>query len=107
MKQVIDEILLEEKKARERVEAAREEAKRIRLKADQESRKVLDQSRQKTQEQVKELLEKTRSEAESEREKILNEAREAGDGLWQEKAGEIEKIINRLFEMTLKKPDKE
>ena len=45
MKQVIDEILLEEKKARERVEAAREEAKQIRLKSDEESRNILDQSK--------------------------------------------------------------
>jgi V/A-type H+-transporting ATPase subunit G/H len=106
MKQVIDEILLEEKQARERVEAAREEAKQIRLKSDQESRKILDQSRQETQEEVKALLEKTRSEAEKEREAILNKAKKAGDTLWQEKAERIDKTLKRLFQLAIKKSDK-
>ena len=106
MKQVIDEILLEEKKARERVEAAREEAKQIRLKSDEESRNILDQSRQKAQEGVKTLLEKTRSEAEKERETILNKAKKAGDTLWQEKADMIDKTLQQLFQMVIEKSDK-
>jgi V/A-type H+-transporting ATPase subunit G/H len=106
MKKVIDEILLEEKNARERVEAAREEAKQIRLKSDQESRRILDQSRQNTQEEVKTLLEKTRGEAEKERESILSKAKKAGDTLWQEKAEIIDKTLNRLFEMIIRKSDK-
>ena len=107
MKQVIDEILQEEKKARERVEAAREEAKAIRLNADKEAKTIMDQSRSKTQDQVKTLLEKARTEAEIERDTILSEAKQAGDALWKEKAGEIDRMVDRLFQIIITKSETE
>lgn len=99
MKQVIEEILKEEKAARDRVSEAREEAKKIRLEAENAARQQELNVREAAMQESKELLQDAEKKAEKEKEATLKNASEDVDGLWISKKAVIEKHVDALFQL--------
>ena len=104
MKEVIEAILEDEKKAREHVEAARQEAKDMRLKAEEKTGKIVSKAKDEAQIESKTLLENARINAEKEKTETLKKAAQASELLWEEKSDRIQQIIDHLFLMITKKP---
>ena len=103
MKKVIENILEEEKKARERVEKAREEAKQIRLEAETKSQQMLDNARKKGMEESKALIVKAEEEAQRQKKDELRTARQQSVSLWADKKKAITQTVEILFQMVLGK----
>ncbi|MBN2104006.1 hypothetical protein JW835_08215 [bacterium] len=97
MKEVIEEILQEEKAARERVEKARENAKNIRLEAEKKSRNIVSKAHEQSQVEGKKLIENARKDAENEKIRAIEEAIRAGETLWDEKKEKIDKTVDKIF----------
>ena len=103
MKKVIENILEEEKKARDRVEKARERAKQIRLEAETKSQQILDDARIKGMEESKALLAKAEEEAQKQKEEELQKARQQSQSIWTDKKEVIEQTVEILYRMVLGK----
>jgi len=101
VKKVIETILEEEKKARERVEAAREKAKQIRIEAEIESQKILAETRQKGVEEAKALVNQAESDARKQKDGELAQASQLGESLWTEKKEVIGQTVEVLFRKVL------
>jgi len=101
MKEVIEEILEEEKKGRERIEQAKEKAKRIRIKAEEDSQHMVTTAREKAQEEAKMLMVRVEEEANKQRERELQKAAQNGESLWDKKKKKIEETVEALFRMVL------
>lgn len=103
MKKVIEDILEEEMKARERVEKAREKAKQIRLEAETKSQQILDDTRKTGMEESKALLAKAEEEAQKQKEQELQKARRQSQSIWTDKKKVIEQTVEILYRMVLGK----
>ena len=103
VKKVIENILEEEKKARDRVEKARERAKQIRLEAETKSQQILDDARIKGMEESKALLAKAEEEAQKQKEEELQKARQQSQSIWTDKKEVIEQTVEILYRMVLGK----
>lgn len=101
MKEVIENILEEEKKARERVEKAREKAKQIRLEAETESQQILDDARKAGMEESKALVAKAEEEAQQQKEEELQKARQQSQSIWTDKKKAIDETIQILYRMVV------
>lgn len=101
MKEVIEEILQEEKEARHRVETAREEAKKIRLNAEAMSKKILAEAQSEAGIESKKILNQAKENAENERIQKLSDAEKASGSLWEEKADLINQTISDLVDMII------
>lgn len=101
MKEIIEKILEEEKQARERVDGAREKAKQIRIEAEKESKKILEEIQQKGREEAKALIAQAEGEAKEQREEELRGAARLDQTLWNEKKQDIEDTVEVLFRMVL------
>lgn len=103
MKEVIESILEEEKKARELVEAARQEAKELRIKTDDETKALIAQAQSGAQLEVKKMLGETRENAEKEKVDSLKKAIESSMSVWEEKSAQIRLSVDRIFTMITKR----
>lgn len=101
MKEVIAEILEEERKGRERVANARDQAKRIREAAEKESKQVLSESKTTLRKEAEAIIARSESEAQREKEKELKATEGAGQKLRENKKREIEKAVDSLFKKVL------
>ena len=101
MKEVIEDILDEEKKARERVEQAKEKAKQIRLKAEEDAKHILQEAKEEGKEEANVLIARAEKEAEKEKEKQLTAAARISQSLWEKKQKEIKETVEILFNMVL------
>ena len=101
MKKVIEDILAEEKKARERINEAREKAKQNRISAEEEAIKILADARRKGVEESKVLMAQAEEEAQKEKDKELKKASRLTESLWTEKGKAIEHTIEVLCRMVL------
>ena len=105
MKEIIEEILIEEKKARERVAHAKEKAKEIRLAAEEKARKLIEDTRKSAQDGCKAIIEKAELEAALEREEMLKKTAHHSQNIWKEKKKEIEETVDILFDRVIEKKD--
>jgi V/A-type H+-transporting ATPase subunit G/H len=103
LKEVIESILEEEKKARELVEAARQEAKQLRLKTDEETKALITQAQSEAQLKAKKMLSETRENAEKEKVDSLKKAVESSMSVWEEKSEQIRLAVDRIFTMITKR----
>ncbi len=101
MKEVIVEILEEEKKARERVAEAQKKAKAIRESAGEESKRLLSDAKIQLQKESKAILAKAETEAQKQKEKELKDSEGIGAKLWDGKKREIQTAVDALFHMVL------
>jgi vacuolar-type H+-ATPase subunit H len=101
VKKVIETILEEEKKARDRVEAAREKAKQIRIEAETESQKILAEARQKGMEEAKTLVNQAESDAHKQKDGELAQASQLSESLWTEKKNTIDQTVEILYKKVL------
>ena len=101
MKQVIAEILDEEKEARRRVEEAGEKARTIRLKAEEDAKRRSASIREKAQKEATETVTRAEAEAQKEREKAHAEASQKGKMVWKDKEKEIRGAVDKLFKIVL------
>lgn len=103
MKKVVENILEEEMKARERVEKAREKAKQIRLEAETKSQQILDNTRKNGMEESKALLVRAEEEAQNQKEKELQKAHRQSQSIRTDKKIVIEQTVEILYRMVLGK----
>ena len=103
LKQVIEEILKEEKIARDRVSAARDEAKKIRLDAENEAKKLETETREKAMKDARDILIKAEQDAEKEKQIILKTASVDMESVWSSKKELINQNVNRLFQIIFKR----
>ena len=101
MKKVIETILEEEKKARDRVEAAREKAKQIRIEAEAESQKILAEAHQKGMEESKSLVNQAEAEARKKKNEELAQTSQLSESLWTEKKEVIGQTVEVLYRKVL------
>ena len=101
MKEIIENILEEEKAARERVENAREKANQIRLDAESESREIITDAQEKGIKDSKSLIEKARVDAEKEKAQEMEKITQTGESIWDEKKSQVNEIIDVLFQKIL------
>lgn len=101
MKKVIETILEEEKKARDRVEAAREKAKQIRIEAEKESQEILAEARQKGMEESKALVSQAEEDARKQKNEELAKASQLNESLWTEKKKAIDQTVEVLYRKVL------
>jgi vacuolar-type H+-ATPase subunit H len=99
VKEIIEQILQEEREAHERIEKAREQAKKIRLQKEAEAQEIISQKRESTRKKSRLLIKK----AESDEEKIMKEeSSEEVDRVqkvWQKNKKEFEMLTDELFQM--------
>ena len=101
MKRIIEDILTEEKMARERVDQAREKARQLRIDAENKSKKILAEARQKGLEASKSLIHRIEEEAGQKKEKELQESTRMLESLWTDKEQIIAETIEDLYKMVL------
>lgn len=101
MKEVIEEILQEEKEARQRVESAREEAKKIRINAEEASGKLVKKVRDEAQIESQKIIEQAKKDAENKKAQALSDEARASESQWDEKKDAITKTIQELFGMII------
>ena len=101
MKEIIEDILEEEKKARERVLQARECAKQIRLDADLNVKAMAEEARKNAQETSKALVQQAKLEANEEREEALSNTSDLFQTIRSEKKEIIDQTMDVLFRMIL------
>jgi len=101
MKQIIDEILEEEKAARQRIQQVRDEAKTIRMKADDEARRIVETTRESVKQDMVKNLKQAEEQAQAERNDLLAEAAQQTQSLWDEKRSEIEQTLNDLYRLVV------
>jgi len=102
VKEVIEEILEEEKKARERVAEAREKAKQIRMEADEKASVLLDETREKARQEAELLVREMEEKAIGARDRELAEASDSETNLWQTRKEDMKDIVHVLFQMALR-----
>ena len=103
MKEVIENILEEEKMARERVEEARNKAKQIKLDAEEEAKKILEQARVNGTAEARELLIQVEKEAQQEREAELKKAKKTMLSMWGADSKGSRDLVKRLLQKILGK----
>jgi vacuolar-type H+-ATPase subunit H len=101
MKEIIQEILEAEKTARERVEAVREKAKEIRLKAEKDADTLLSEAREKGRRDARALLGKTEKGAQKEKEQMLQTAAQSGESILPRDGNTGEDIFEGLYRMLI------
>ncbi|HEX9933623.1 MAG TPA: hypothetical protein VGB38_00385 [bacterium] len=101
MKEVIAEILEEEKKARERVAEAQEKARQILKSAEAELRRIAVENTARIQKETAAILAKAESEALKQKEQDLKSVEGTGDRLWDSKTKGIKSAVDALFDMVL------
>jgi vacuolar-type H+-ATPase subunit H len=101
VKEVIAEILEEEKKARERVAEAQEKARQILKSAEAESRRITVENTARIQKETAAILAKVEKDTLEQKEQDLNGIEGAGDRLWESKKKGILSAIDGLFNMVL------
>lgn len=99
MKELIEEILEEETTARKRVAEAKEEAKRMRLAAEEKARDITAKVQEKVQSECRELIDNARIAAEKEKAKQLEKALKAGETLWDKKKEKVDLTVDSIFGM--------
>ncbi len=101
MKEIIEEILEEEKKARERIDSAKEKARQMRIEAEEKARQIRIEAREKTLKEVKTFVTKAEREAQKQKEEELQQAYHKIQSLWEEKKRGFNKTVKVLFQMVL------
>ena len=101
MKEIIEDILEEEKKAQRRIEETRENAKKIRLQADEEAKQIMEDARNNADQAAQVIIHQAETNAQEERDRILKEETELDKELWDKKKKIIEKTIDHLFQMVI------
>ncbi len=99
MKQIIDEILEEEKAARQRVQQARDKAKTVRMQAEEEAGRITETARDSVRQDIAKKLKQAEEQAHSEREALLKETAQQTESIWDEKKKEIEQTLNDLYHL--------
>ena len=101
MKEIIENILEEENCARKRVEEAKEKARSIRLRTEEDAQKVLSDARVTGQKDAKDLLQKAEMEANNEKEKIIKQRAISQDLLLTQKKKALDQTVDLLLKMVL------
>ncbi|MCJ7812821.1 hypothetical protein MUP95_05815 [bacterium] len=101
MKEIIEEILEEEKKARERIDSAKEKARQMRLETEEKARQFRAEAREKTLKEVKAFIAKTEREAQKQKEEELQQAYAKIQLLWGGKKEKFKQTVRVLFQMVL------
>ena len=102
MKEIIEDILEEEKKARERLDRARDESKKIRLEAEEKNKTMIAEARRKAQEEAKAYVEKAEAEARQARDTQLDLVKKAAETMWDDKKEKIDEAVEALTAIVLK-----
>jgi len=101
LKEIIENILEEEKAARDRVEDARKKVKQIRINAETESRKMISAAQEKGVKDSKAFIKKVQEDAQKEKEQEMEKITQTGESLWEEKEAQVKGIIDVLFKNIL------
>ncbi len=101
MKEAVQRILETEKQVRESIERAHADSQTIVRAAEERSRKVEDEVRQKAVHEAQELLERMKREAEEERARQIEKAQGGSVDLVGKKAAEIEVATERVTNLIL------
>ena len=98
MKEIIDKILEEEKKAEAIVEQARQDAREMKIKAEKEAEELISESRRQAAVQYKKIIEEARKKAGKDREAELEAVKNANETLIK---SDLDKLVNRAFKRLL------
>jgi vacuolar-type H+-ATPase subunit H len=101
VKEVIVEILEEEKKARERVAEAQAKAKQIRESAETEAKRLTTEAKTGLQREIAAVLSTAESQAQKQKEKDMKQADDTGAKLWESKGKKIQAAVNEMFQAAL------
>ena len=107
MKEIIADILDEEKRAREHVQQAREKAKQLRLDAEVKAKAIVEEARKKAKEESRTLIDHAETEAIRLREEEMGKTTEMQHAIRTGKMKVIDQTVDILFRMVLGEESKE
>ncbi len=102
MKEIILEVLKEERDAEERLKSARKEAEKIVSEAKKKAQLLIEESKQKINAEVVQKKTEVEQEYLAEKENILRAVRENVNAFYQKKRKDIPKIVNYIFQQVIK-----
>ena len=97
MKELIEQILEEEKRARELVEDARLKSRQMRLDQDAKAQSLLSEERETARKEGKDRIASGEAEAEKEKERLLNQISRDMDDWMKKNQKAIESASNKIF----------
>ena len=107
MKEIVEKIVEEEKKARKQVEEVKEEAKKLRIKAEQEAESIIKEIRENCKQETKDMLNRAEEEALAQKKVELDKSVTSVEKLWEERSKEVKNIIEELFTLIIEKDHRE
>lgn len=105
MKEVIEEILLTEKQARDKVTEARDKAKSMRLEAEKKAQTILTDAKEKAKEETAERIKQAEAQAEKQKSEALETSSAGYDALLKSKEQMINDTLDAMFQLVLGKAD--
>ena len=101
LKEIIEEILEEEKKARERINSAQEKAKQMRVEAEEKAKEIRTKARKEAIEEAKAFIAHTEAEAQRLKEEELQQTYKKIQSLWSKKQEPFKKAVDVLSRIVL------
>ena len=96
-----EDILEEEKKARERIDSAKEKAKQMRIEAEEKAKEVRTKARKEAIDEAKAFIAKTEEEAQKQKEEELQQAYKKIQSLWSKDQEPFKKAVDALSRILL------
>ena len=97
MKEYINEIVAAEKKAHQDIEKARDDAKRVRLRAEEEAEDLIRKTREQGISEKQKRLKEAEAEARAKKENMLNEAETDPATFMDSHESRVQSVVTRLF----------
>jgi len=85
------------------VEEVKEEAKKIRIEAEQEADKIINEIRESCKQKTKDLLKQAEKDAFAQKKKELDKSVTSAENIWEGRKKEVENTINELFALIIEK----
>lgn len=101
MKEIVEQIVQQEEKAREEVETAKVEAKKKRLEAEQEADRIIRDIQMSSKQETRDLFQKAENEALAQKEQELNKSVKSAEKIWKENKKEIEQTIENFVDFII------
>ena len=99
MKDILNEVLLTEKRVEELLQKARAEASEIKLRTEKEIAKKIEEARKKAREMVQKTVDKARKDAENTRSKMLEDADRENEALIEKNRAGIEAVVREIVKI--------
>jgi F0F1-type ATP synthase membrane subunit b/b' len=99
MKDILNEVLLTEKKVEELLQKARVEASEIKLKTEKEIAQKIEEARKKAREIIRKKVEKVKKDAEYTRSKMLEDADRENNELIDKNRVGIEEVVQEIVKI--------